>query len=158
MINVKIVAVGNLKEQYLKDACGEYIKRLKRYCNISVKELNESKLSDKASPKDIQKALETEGKAILRECRGYLIAMCIEGKQLSSVDFSNKLMSAATAGGSSGPFVIGSSCGISDEVKRTADLKLSMSEMTFPHQLARVMLTEQIYRAFQIASNGKYHK
>ena len=87
MINVKIVAVGNLKEQYLKDACGEYIKRLKRYCNISVKELNESKLSDKASPKDIQKALETEGKAILRECRGYLIAMCIEGKQLSSVDF-----------------------------------------------------------------------
>ena len=133
MINVKIVAVGNLKEQYLKDACGEYIKRLKRYCNISVKELNESKLSDKASPKDIQKALETEGKAILRECRGYLIAMCI-------------------------PFVIGSSCGISDEVKRTADLKLSMSEMTFPHQLARVMLTEQIYRAFQIASNGKYHK
>ena len=132
--------------------------RLKRYCNISVKELNESKLSDKASPKDIQKALETEGKAILRECRGYLIAMCIEGKQLSSVDFSDKLMSAAAAGGSSVTFVIGSSCGISDEVKRTADLKLSMSEMTFPHQLARVMLTEQIYRAFQIASNGKYHK
>lgn len=159
MINVKIVAVGNLKEQYLKDACGEYIKRLKRYCNISVKELNESKLSDKASPKDIQKALETEGKAILRECRGYLIAMCIEGKQLSSVDFSNKLMVGwRRQEEASVTFVIGSSCGISDEVKRTADLKLSMSEMTFPHQLARVMLTEQIYRAFQIASNGKYHK
>lgn len=158
MINIKIIAVGSLKEKYLKDACEEYIKRLKRYCNINLIELSESKISEKSSPKDIRKALESEGKAILKECKGFIIAMCIEGKQLSSIKFSEKLMSAAEMGKSSVTFVIGSSYGISEDVKRAADLRLSMSEMTFPHQLARVMLAEQIYRAFQIASNGKYHK
>lgn len=158
MTNIKIVAVGNLKEKYLRDAFDEYAKRLKRFCNFQMCELNEVKLSDKPSEKEIAKALETEGKAILKECKGYIIAMCIEGKQLSSVKLAEKLLTAAQDGGSYITFVIGSSCGLSDEVKRAAGFRLSMSEMTFPHQLARVMLTEQIYRGFQINSNGKYHK
>lgn len=158
MINVKIVAVGNLKEQYLRDAFSEYIKRLKRFCNFQLCEISESKLPDNPSPKEIQKALETEGKAILKECKGYTAAMCIEGRQLSSTEFAKKLDNAASEGGSWVTFVIGSSFGLSDEVKSAADFRLSMSEMTFPHQLARVMLAEQIYRGFQINSNGRYHK
>ncbi len=158
MINVKIVAVGNLKEQYLRDAFSEYSKRLKRFCNFQLCEINESKLPDNPSPKEIQKALETEGKAILKECKGYTAAMCIEGRQLSSTEFAKKLDNAASEGGSWVTFVIGSSFGLSDEVKSAADFRLSMSEMTFPHQLARVMLAEQIYRGFQINSNGRYHK
>lgn len=158
MINVKIVAVGNLKEQYLRDAFSEYSKRLKRFCNFQICEINECKLPDSPSQKEIQKALETEGKAILKESKGYIAAMCIEGRQLSSTEFAKKLDNAASEGGSWVTFVIGSSFGLSDEVKSVANFRLSMSEMTFPHQLARVMLTEQIYRGFQINSNGRYHK
>lgn len=158
MINVKIVAVGNLKEQYLRDAFSEYSKRLKRFCNFQLCEISESKLPDNPSQKEIQKALETEGKAILKECKGFTAAMCIEGRQLSSTEFAKKLDNAASEGGSWVTFVIGSSFGLSDEVKNAADFRLSMSEMTFPHQLARVMLAEQIYRGFQINSNGRYHK
>lgn len=158
MVNVKLVAVGNLKEQYLRDAFSEYSKRLNRFCNLQVCEINESKLSDKPSEKEIQKALETEGKVILKECKGFVVTMCIEGKQLSSVDFAEKLNLAASEGGSYITFVIGSSCGLSEDVKKVSNLRLSMSKMTFPHQLARVMLAEQIYRGFQINSNGKYHK
>lgn len=158
MINVKIIAVGNLKEQYLRDAFSEYVKRLKRFCNLQICEISESRLPDNPSQKEIQKALETEGKAILKELKGFAAAMCIEGKQLSSIEFAQKLNNAASEGGSWISFVIGSSFGLSDEVKSVADLRLSMSEMTFPHQLARVMLAEQIYRGFQINSNGRYHK
>ncbi len=158
MINVKIIAVGNLKEQYLRDAFAEYSKRLKRFCNFQLCEISETKLPDKPSEKEIQKAIDTEGKAILKECKGFIAAMCIEGKQLSSVAFAKKLNTASSEGGSYITFVIGSSCGLSDDVKNAANFKLSMSEMTFPHQLARVMLAEQIYRGFQINANGKYHK
>lgn len=158
MINVKITAVGNLKEKYLKDAFSEYSKRLKRFCNFQVCEISESKLPENPSEKEIQKALENEGKRILKECSGFVIALCIEGKRLSSTDFAETIEKAAAQGGSHITLVIGSSYGLSDEVKKKADLRLSMSEMTFPHQLARVMLAEQIYRAFQINSNGKYHK
>lgn len=158
MINIKLIAVGNLKEKYLKDAFAEYTKRLNRFCSFKLCEINECRLSDSPSEKEIKKALETEGKAILKECRDHIIALCIEGKQLSSLKFAETLESSAALGGSRITFVIGSSFGLSDEVKNTADMKLSMSEMTFPHQLARVMLAEQIYRGFQINSNGKYHK
>lgn len=158
MINVKITAVGNLKEKYLRDAFSEYAKRLKRFCNFQICEISESKLPENPSEKEIQKALENEGKRILKECIGFTAAMCIEGRQLSSTAFAEAIEKAASVGGSHITFVIGSSYGLSDEVKKKADLKLSMSEMTFPHQLARVMLAEQLYRAFQINSNGKYHK
>lgn len=158
MIGIKLIAVGSLKEKYLRDAFAEYEKRLTRYCNFQLCELSEAKLKENPSDKEIQKALDTEGKAILRECSGFTAAMCIEGKQLSSIDFAGKIEKIASEGVSRISFVIGSSYGLSGEVKRNADLKLSMSDMTFPHQLARVMLAEQIYRAFQINSNGKYHK
>ncbi len=157
-MNVRLVVVGNLKEKYLRDAFAEYAKRLGRFCTFQTVELSEVKLPEKPSDKEIEKALDTEGKAILKECRGYIIAMCIEGKQFPSTEFAKKLEMAASTGGSNVTFVIGSSCGLSQEVKNAASLRLSMSEMTFPHQLARVMLAEQIYRAFQINSGGKYHK
>lgn len=158
MIGIKLVAVGNLKEKYLRDAFAEYEKRLTRYCNFQVCELSESRLTENPSEKEILKALDTEGKAILKECSGFTAAMCIEGRQFSSSAFAEKIEKTASEGMSRITFVIGSSYGLSDEVKKFADLKLSMSDMTFPHQLARVMLAEQIYRAFQINSNGKYHK
>lgn len=158
MINVKIAAVGNLKEKYLRDAFSEYAKRLKRFCKFQICEINESRLPEDPSEKEIRKALETEGKALLKECVGYVVAMCIEGERTSSVKFAETLEKSAAEGGSRITFVIGGSFGLSEEVKKSADLRLSMSEMTFPHQLARVMLAEQIYRGFQINSNGKYHK
>ena len=158
MLSIKIIAVGKLKEKYLRDACAEYVKRLSRYCTLQIIELNEYRLPDNPSEKEIQKALSEEGKDILKKCSGMIIAMCIEGKQLSSVRLSEKIASAAAHGTGCISFVIGSSCGLAEEVKSAAALRLSMSEMTFPHQLARVMLLEQIYRSFQIASGGKYHK
>ena len=157
-MNVRIVCVGKLKEAYLRDAAAEYSKRIGRFCTFGITELDECRLPENPSEKEIQKALESEGKNILKECRGYKIAMCIEGKQMSSPDLAKALYKAAETGGSCVTFIIGSSCGLSDEVKKAADMRLSMSEMTFPHQLARVMLAEQIYRAFQIKNNGKYHK
>lgn len=158
MFNIKIITVGKLKEQYLKDACCEYLKRLKRFGNVQVIELDEYRISDNPSDKEIEKALEIEGNNILKQAKGYLIAMCIEGKQLSSTKFAEKISRISVDGQNNISFIIGSSFGIAENVKKSADFMLSMSEMTFPHQLARVMLLEQIYRAFQINSNGKYHK
>lgn len=158
MFNIKMITVGKLKEQYLKDACCEYLKRLKRFGNVQVIELDEYRLSDNPSDKEIEKALEIEGNNILKQVKGYLIAMCIEGKQLSSTKFAEKISRISVDGQNNISFIIGSSFGIAENVKKSADFMLSMSEMTFPHQLARVMLLEQIYRAFQINSNGKYHK
>ena len=157
MLNIKIITVGRLKEKYLRDACSEYLKRLKRFGNVQVIELDEYRLSDNPSDREIEKALEIEGNNI-KEAKGYLIAMCIEGKQLSSVKLAEKISQISVDGQSNISFIIGSSFGIAENVKKSADFKLSMSDMTFPHQLARVMLLEQIYRAFQINNNGKYHK
>ena len=148
MLNIKIITVGRLKEKYLRDACSEYLKRLKRFGNVQVIELDEYRLSDNPSDREIEKALEIEGNNILKEAKGYLIAMCIEGKQLSSVKLAEKISQISVDGQSNISFIIGSSFGIAENVKKSADFKLSMSDMTFPHQLARVMLLEQIYRAF----------
>ncbi len=158
MFNVKIITVGKLKEKFLRDACDEYLKRLKRFCNISVIELDEYKLSDEPSKKEIEKALDAEGENILKNITGYVVPMCIEGRQLSSQKLAERIAQVPLMGKSAASFIIGSSFGLSDKVKNKGDLLLSMSEMTFPHQLARVMLLEQIYRTFQINSGGKYHK
>lgn len=161
MLTVNIIAVGKLKESYLRDACNEYIKRLRAFCKLNIIELSESRLSDNPSEKEITSALADEAKAMnsfLIVKDSFNVAMCIEGKQFSSVEFSQQLEKAAINGKSTINLIIGSSFGIADEVKQMADLRLSMSKMTFPHQLARVMILEQIYRAFQISSNGKYHK
>lgn len=161
MLNINIITVGKLKEAYLRDACAEYSKRLGGFCKLNITELPESRLPDNPSEKEISSALSHEGKAIADLLSGnnsYNIAMCIEGKQLSSEKLAEKIENISVDGKSRLNFIIGSSFGISEEVKSLADLKLSMSEMTFPHQLARVMLLEQIYRSFQIINGGKYHK
>lgn len=160
MYNVDLICVGKLKEDYLRDACGEYSKRLSAFCKLKITELIPSRLPNEPSAAQIAAALSDEGKRILQlihpSARVY--AMCIEGKQLASEDLSREIENAAVNGSGNLVFIIGGSHGLSDEVKRRADFKLSMSKMTFPHQLARVMLLEQIYRAFMISSGGKYHK
>lgn len=161
MLNVNLITVGKLKESYLREACAEYQKRLQAFCKLNMVELNESRLPDSPSEKEIKTALSNEGKAMMSLLSGnscYNITMCIEGKQLSSVKFAEKLEKISVDGKSTVNIVIGSSFGIADEIKAMSDFKLSMSEMTFPHQLARVMLLEQLYRAFRINSGGKYHK
>lgn len=158
MLSVKLICVGKLKEDYLRAACGEYEKRLAAFCKLSIVELPEFRLPTEPSPAQIAKGLEEEGKAILQKCGGLIIALCIEGKLLSSPALAEQISSAAVAGKSEIDFVIGGSFGLWEEVKSHAGLRLSMSPMTFPHQLARVMLLEQLYRCFQIQSGGKYHK
>ncbi len=157
-MTINLIAVGKLKEDYLRSACAEYIKRLSRYCTFELHELDECRLSDSPSEKEIISALKKEGEQIKRFAKGFIIPLCIEGKQLTSPELSSKISNAAVSGHSTITFIIGSSFGLDDEIKAMGDLRLSMSPMTFPHQLARVMLLEQIYRSFQIAGGGKYHK
>lgn len=157
-MNIKLIVIGKLKEDYLRNACAEYIKRLGRYCTFELHELDECRLSDNPSEKEIAAALKKEGEQIKRYASGYIVPMCIEGRQLSSPELAEKIASAGVSGNSIVTFIIGSSFGIDPEIKAMGSLKLSMSKMTFPHQLARVMLLEQIYRAFQINTGGKYHK
>ena len=157
-MQINLITVGKLKEKWLRDAYAEYEKRLTRYCKLSLTELPESRLPESPSDAEIAAALQQEGKAILNACRGKIIALCIEGKQYASEEFAALLSQYASYGDSTVSFVIGSSFGLSDEVKNRADMRFSMSKMTFTHQIARVLLAEQIYRAFQITSGGKYHK
>ena len=157
-MNINLIVIGKLKEGYLRDACGEYIKRLGRYCTFELHELEECRLSDSPSDKEIAAALKKEAEQIKKYARGMIVPMCIEGKQLTSPELSGKITEAGVSGQSIVTFIIGSSFGLDAEIKEMGALKLSMSKMTFPHQLARVMLLEQIYRAFQIAEGGKYHK
>lgn len=160
MQNVTIICLGKIKEKYLRDACDEYLKRLNAFCKLSVVELNPYRLAENPSDNEIQIALDHEAKEILAKIPNgaKIYAMCIEGKQMSSEMLSRQLSDSAVQGYNNVVFIIGSSHGLSEKVKKRADFKLSMSEMTFPHQLARVMLLEQIYRAYQISSGGKYHK
>lgn len=157
-MQINLITVGKLKEKWLRDAYAEYEKRLTRYCKLSLTELPESRLPESPSDAEIAAALQQESKAILNACRGKIIALCIEGKQYASEEFAALLSQYASHGDSTVSFVIGSSFGLSDEVKNRADMRFSMSKMTFTHQIARVLLAEQIYRAFQITSGGKYHK
>ena len=159
MLKINIICIGKIKEKYFADAVEEYSKRLGAFCKFSVTELSEERLSGD-TPSQIEIVIREEGKRILKKINpsDYVAAMCIEGKQLSSVELSRQIDSIAVSGKSAIAFVIGGSYGLSDEVKQRAQLRLSMSKMTFPHQLARVMLAEQIYRAFEISTNGKYHK
>ena len=160
MLNLMIICVGKLKEKFWTDACNEYAKRLKGFCSFSSIEVDEEKLPDTPSPAQIQNTLEKEGQRIISKIpkNAKVISMCIEGKQKSSEKFAREISDLALNGASTLAFIIGGSWGLSQNVKNLSVMRLSMSEMTFPHQLARVMLCEQIYRAFQITSNGKYHK
>lgn len=161
MIKINLLTVGKLKEKYWREACSEYSKRMSAFCKLEIVELAESRLSDNPSQKEILSALSNEAKAFkpyIDKKSSVNIAMCIEGGQLTSVELSKKIDSYALQGFSTVNIIIGSSFGIDEEIKKSCDLRLSMSKMTFPHQLARVMLLEQIYRAFQIQKNTKYHK
>ena len=160
MMNVRIICVGRMKEKYWTLACEEYAKRLSGFCRFSVTEVDEEKIPDAPSQAQIKNTIEKEGRRILAAVPkgSYIAAMCIEGRQRSSEELAKEMQRLAVDGQSSVSFIIGGSWGLSDEVKQSADIRLSMSEMTFPHQLARVMLCEQIYRAFQINGGGKYHK
>ncbi|QAT49687.1 23S rRNA (pseudouridine(1915)-N(3))-methyltransferase RlmH [Caproiciproducens sp. NJN-50] len=159
MLRCNLICVGKLKEEYWKKAFQEYEKRLQPFCRFSVTELPESCLPDQPSESQISLALNLEADRILASAEGsVLIALCIEGKSVSSEQLASQLRDIALHGTSKISFVIGSSFGLSDRVKQKAFLRLSMSAMTFPHQMARVMLIEQIYRSFQIIHNGKYHK
>lgn len=161
MLKINIICIGKIKEKYFAEAIAEYSKRLKAFCKLSVIELAEEKIRDNnPNGAQIDEVLRAEGRRILSKIQNsdYVAAMCIEGQQLSSVQLSEKLDSIALSGKSTVDFVIGGSYGLSGEVKGRADFKLSMSKMTFPHTMARMILCEQIYRAFEISSNGKYHK
>lgn len=161
MIKINIICIGKIKEKYFTDAIGEYSKRLTAYCKYNIIELNEERIrSNTPNQSQIAEVLDAEGKRILQKIGSgdYVIAMCIEGRLLSSEELSKVIDNASLSGKSIIDFIIGGSYGLSDEVKSRANLKLSMSKMTFPHQMARMILSEQIYRAFEISTNGKYHK
>lgn len=159
MLNVNIICVGKLKESYLRDAIEEYSKRMKPLCKLSVIELPEERVGENPSAAEIQKTVAAESDRILQKLgkSDYVVAMCIEGRNISSEELSQKLEEIQQLAGTV-DFIIGGSWGLSEALKARADFKLSMGRMTFPHQLFRVMLLEQIYRAFQISRGTKYHK
>ena len=160
MISITVLALGKLKEPYMRDFAAEYEKRLSAFCKLQIVELRPAPLPDAPSPSEIDRALASEAGRILENLpsNAYVFAMCIEGKETSSEAFSQKISTLAASGVSHLVFLLGSSFGLSDEVKRMANERFSMSQMTFPHQMARIMLLEQLYRAFQIIGGGKYHK
>ena len=160
MQKITVLCVGKLKERFYQEAAAEYVKRLQRHCKLELIELPEQRLPDDPSPAEIQKALRAEGDAIREKLPkgGAVIALCIEGKPCSSVELSRRMQELAVSGKSQLTFLIGGSVGLDEDLKRRADWRLSMSPMTFPHHMARIMLLEQIYRAYQIADGTKYHK
>jgi 23S rRNA (pseudouridine1915-N3)-methyltransferase len=159
-MNVTIVCIGKLKEKYWTNAIEEYSKRLSRYCTLSIDELKEEKLPDNASTAEEEAVKIAEGKNILKRIKkeSYVTTLEIKGMQLSSEKLSEKISTLGLEGRSDLVFVIGGSLGLSEEVSQRADFKLSFSAMTFPHQMMRVILLEQIYRAFKIIKNESYHK
>lgn len=159
MLSVNIICVGKLKESYLRDAVDEYAKRMKPICKLSIIELPEERVGDNPSAAEIQRTIDAESERILAKINksDYVIAMCVEGRNISSEELSERLENIQQTA-STIDFIIGGSWGLSDSLKSRADFKLSMGKMTFPHQLCRVMLLEQIYRAFQISRGTRYHK
>lgn len=159
MISVNVICVGKLKEQYLRDGCAEYIKRLSAFSKVNVIEVAEERCGDDPSDSEIKTVIEKEGSRIAAKIPkgSFVIPLCIEGKEFSSPEFSAQLEKLSLEH-SSVTFIIGGSFGISDEVKALGKIKLSFGKMTLPHQLARMVLLEQVYRAFSISNNSKYHK
>ena len=159
MLTINIICVGKLKERYWRDAVEEYSKRMKPLCKLNIVELNEERGGDDPSDAQIRHTITAESERIMQKLgKGdYVIAMCVEGKNISSEELSQRIEETCLTH-STIDLIIGGSWGLSDELKARADMKLSMGKMTFPHQLCRVMLLEQLYRAFQISKGTKYHK
>lgn len=159
-MKITIVCVGKIKEKFYRDALAEYTKRLSRYCNLTITEVADEKTKEQASETECAIIKDREGERILKSIRddGYVIALAIDGKNLDSVELSEKIDELGLSGKSNVYFVIGGSLGLSDAVMKRADYKLSFSRMTFPHQLMRVILLEQIYRSYRIINHEPYHK
>ena len=159
-MNITLISVGKLKEKYLKDAIDEYSKRLSRYCKLEIIELPDEKTPDNASEKEELQIKEKEGELILSKVKdnAYVIAMDLKGKNITSEEFAGFIENLGVTGNPNITFIIGGSLGLSQKVISRANYKLCFSKMTFPHQLFRVMLLEQIYRAFRIIKNEPYHK
>ncbi len=159
-MKIKIVTVGKLKEKYLKDGIAEYSKRISRFATVEMIELADEKTPDRASDSENEKILNLEGNRILSKIgdREFVVVLAIEGKTLSSEEFSKQLEQASINGYSTLTFVIGGSLGLSPQVKKRANLSLSFGRLTLPHQLMRLVLVEQIYRAFTIQQGSPYHK
>ena len=159
-MKIKVVTVGKLKEKYLKDGIEEYLKRISRFAKFEMIELADEKTPDKASESENQKILEIEGQRILSKVgdRDFVIVLAIEGKTFSSEEFSKQLEEAPIKGFSTLTFIIGGSLGLAQDVKNRANLSVSFGRLTLPHQLMRLVLVEQIYRAFTIQQGSPYHK
>ena len=159
-MKITLITIGRLKDKFFIDASAEYEKRLSKYCKLEIKTIDAARLPSAPTESEIQEALKEEAtkiiKAIPSGCD--IIPLCIEGKQLSSEELSGQLENMKLYGTSHLCFIIGGSYGIDDEIKSLSRLRLSMSKMTFPHRLARIMLLEQLYRAFKISEGGSYHK
>lgn len=160
MLAVKFICVGRMREKFYIEAFGEYTKRLQSQCKFEIVEPQEQRLSDNPSDKEIRAALDREAQDIMKAIPNdaYVVAMCVEGKQMPSEGMADLIAARENSGKPRLCFVIGGSFGLADSVKQRADMKLSMSKMTFPHHLARVMLVEQLYRGFKINEGSRYHK
>lgn len=160
IMKIKIICVGKIKEKYLKDAIDEYKKRLSRFATVEITELSDEKIPDNPSKAQMDIVLKKEGDKILEKigASDFLITLCVEGKNLSSEELAHKISDICLMGNSTITFVIGGSLGIREDIKNLSKLKLSFSKMTFPHQLMRVILLEQVYRSFKINANEEYHK
>lgn len=159
MIKCKIIALGSLKEKFFKEACAEYQKRLSRFCDLEICEIEPVRLPDNPSTGEIENALKKEADQIIKKIpqNAKVIALCVEGKEMPSEKLAAQI-DEISAMGQGICFIIGSSYGLSNDVKKMADLRLSLSKMTFPHKLFRVMLLEQLYRGFMINQGSQYHK
>jgi 23S rRNA (pseudouridine1915-N3)-methyltransferase len=159
-MNISVITVGKIKEKYLRDAIDEYSKRLGRYCKLDIIEVSDEKTPDNASEKEELQIKDKEGEAILKHIKDnmFLVALAIEGKQLASEELADLIKDLGVKGESNIAFVIGGSLGLSKAVLSRANYKLSFSKMTFPHQLMRVILLEQVYRGYRIINGEPYHK
>lgn len=159
-MKITVLCVGKVKEKFYREAIDEFSKRLSRYCKLEIVEVADEKTQEQASEVEIRLVKEKEGERILKNIKddAYVITLCIDGKQLDSEELSQKIEALGIQGVSHIYFVIGGSLGLADEVIKRADYKLSFSKMTFPHQLMRVILLEQVYRGYRIMNNEPYHK
>ena len=159
-MNINIICIGKIKEKFLKDAVNEYVKRISRFAKVKITELPDEAVPEKMSEAEEKNVLKKEGEKILAALSpsDYVIALCVEGKQMGSVELAEHLSECFLRGKSSISFIIGGSLGLLEEVKKRSSLRLSFSKMTFPHQLMRIILLEQVYRCFKINANETYHK
>lgn len=159
-MKIKIICIGKLKEKYLKDGVEEYVKRIKRFANVEIIELGDERIPDNASDAECEKIKIVEGEKILAKINNneYIISLCVEGTIISSEQLAQKMSTVMVGGCNCITFIIGGSLGLSDKVKNASHFKLSFSKMTFPHQLMRMVLCEQVYRSFKINANESYHK